>query len=247
MPTNTKGVDVAAAGTDPNLIYVNGIDPETGAYAVPPRAIKEIAKGIRRSPSVSSVRDLHGEQPRSFGLPFGIKFDLLDEAGWGIVFHPDTPQDVRAALAPLVAHRRKQVGDLVKELDYLKDEQTRDWYRRQGISPGAIEPAMVPYYLLLVGAPDLIPFEFQYLLGVDYAVGRLALDTAAAYDCYVRSVIAYETGVAVPNAREIAYWGTQHPADAATNLSATQLIDPLANGLPAATGQLKTPIHADPK
>ena len=61
MQTNTKGADVAAAGTDPNLIYVNGIDPETGAYAVPPRAIKEIAKGIRRSPSVSSVRDLHGE------------------------------------------------------------------------------------------------------------------------------------------------------------------------------------------
>ena len=121
------------------------------------------------------------------------------QAGWGIIFHPDTAPDVRAALAPLVAHRRKQIGDLVKELDYLTHEQTRDWYRRHGVSPGGVDPAIVPYYLLLVGGPELIPFEFQYLLGVDYAVGRLAFDTAGEYDHYARSIIAYETAGAVPN------------------------------------------------
>ena len=227
------------------LIYVNGIDFDTGQYAVPPQPIDEIAKRVFQRPGLDKFSDMHAEHER-FAIPFGVDLDQPAQAGWGIIFHPDTPPDVRAALAPLVAHRRKQIGDLVKELDYLKDEQTRDWYRRHGVSPGAVDPAIVPYYLLLVGGPELIPFEFQYLLGVDYAVGRLAFDTADEYEHYARSVIAYETASAVPNGREIAYWGTRHPSDSATNLSATLLIDPLANGL-ADGGLLKTPIHADPK
>jgi CHAT domain/Peptidase family C25 len=230
------------------LIYVNGIDFDTGQYAVPPQPIEEIAKRVFQRPRLDKFSDVHEVHARSFGIPFGVDLDQPGQVGWGIVFHPDTPQDVRAALAPLIAHRRGRIGDagLVKELDYQKGEQTRDWYRRHGVSPGAIDPTLVPYYLLLVGGPELIPFEFQYLLGVDYAVGRLAFDNASEYEHYVHSLIAYETADAVPNGREIAYWGTRHPNDPATNLSASQLIDPLANGL-ADGGLLKTPIHADPK
>ena len=244
MPTNTKSAGDAPAGTDPNLVFVNGIDPETGAYAVPPRAIEEFAKGIRRSPSVSSVRDLHGEQPRSFGLPFGIKFDLLEEAGWGIIFHEDTPQDVRTALSPLVTARRNQAKNRFKELDYKKGEQTKEWYQRHGISTGTMATEIVPYYLLLVGGPNLIPFEFQYLLGIEYAVGRMAFDTALEYECYARSIAAYEAAKSVPNAKEIVYWGTHHLGDPATELSSSQLISPLANGIAGAVGALKQPISA---
>jgi hypothetical protein len=230
------------------LVYVNGIDFDTGQYAVPPQPIDDLAERVFKRPGLETFSDLHAQQERSFAAPFGVDLEVLAQAGWGIVFHPDTSPDVHAALAPLIAHRSTHVSDakLVKELDYQKDEQTRDWYRRHQIAPGAIDPERVPYYLLLVGGPELIPFEFQYLLGVDYAVGRLAFDTAAEYDRYVRSLIAYESAGALPTARNIAYWGTCHPADPATNLSATQLIDPLANGL-ADGGLLKTPIHADPK
>src|SRR5205085_7434517 len=158
---------------------------DTGQYAVPPQPIDEIAKRVFQRPRLDKFGDMHAQHDRSFGVPFGVDLDQPQQAGWGIIFHPDTPQDVRAALAPLVAHRRGQIGDLVKELDYLRDEQTRDWYRRHGVSPGAVDPAIVPYYLLVVGGPDLIPFEFQYLLSVDYAVGRLSFDTAGDYEHYV--------------------------------------------------------------
>ena len=80
----------------------------------------------------------------------------------------------------------------------------------------------------------MIPFEFQYLLGVDYAIGRLSFDTPEGYERYARSTVAYESARSVPNRKEIAYWGTRHLGDAATELSASMLVDPLANGIDGA-------------
>ena len=108
-----------------------------------------------------------------------------------------------------------------------------------------MDPGIIPYYLMLVGPPTQIPFDFQYLMGVDYAVGRLDFDTPAEYERYAASIIAYESAAAVSNNKEITYWGTRHLGDPATDLSASLLIDPLANGVPEAAGMLKRPIHAE--
>ena len=196
-------------------------------------------------PDLERFSELHVESPRSFGIPFGMNVEKLDEAGWGVIFHEDTSHDIRAALEPLIAARKKQAGVRAKVLDFKKGEQTRSWYQRHRMSAGNVDPEIVPYYLLLVGPPELIPYEFQYLLGVEYAVGRLAFDSAGEYEQYARSIIAYENDNAVPNSKEIFYWGTRHLGDPATNLSASLLIEPLANGIPDAAGALKRPIHAD--
>jgi hypothetical protein len=251
-PARTGAAQLAGPGpaattksvsADPNLIYVNGIDFETGTYAFAPRSIDAIAKGVLVRPGVATFDKLRGDKPRSFGLPFGMDTNKLAEAGWGIVFHEDTPPEIRKALDPLIELRRKQAALRLKVLDYKKGEQARDWYQRHGTSAGNIDPEIVPYYLLLVGPPGLIPFEFQYLLGVEYAMGRLAFDTAEDYERYARSTVAYEAARSVPNAREIAYWGTRHLGDPATNLSASMLIDPLANGVPGSAGSLKQAIN----
>jgi hypothetical protein len=217
---------------DPKRIVVNGINFRTGNYAFAPRSIDEIAKQVRQRPGDRTFGTAHGaDRARSFALPFGVS-EKIEKAGWAIVFGAGTPASVRDALKPLIEHRRKQAGRLLKELDY-NGEQLRDWLGKQGVSPGNMKPAKLPYYVMLVGSPEQIPFEFQYLLGVEYAVGRLSFDDATDYARYASSTIAYESGATVPNAKQISYWGTRHRADDATKLSATFLIDPLANGVPA--------------
>jgi hypothetical protein len=240
--TSPSGASGTAA--KPDLIYFNGIDPDTGTYAVAPMSIDDLAKGVRARPGVASVAELHGETPRSFALPWGLDLTELGQAGWAVIFPEGTPHEVRDALAPLLEHRRKQAGDLFKVLDCKKGEQVRDWYRRHQIAAGTFAADVVPYFLLLAGPPTAIPFDFQYLLGIEYAVGRLAFDKAEEYARYARSIVAYETAPAVGNRKEIVYWGTRHEGDAATNLSASLLIEPLANGVPGGPGTLKEPIHA---
>ena len=245
MATNAGAAAVTTAAADPNLVYVNGIDIDSGRYAFAPRSIDDLARHVLVHPSVRAFAERHVETLRSFNVRFGMHPDKLEEAGWAIVFHEDTPQDVRGALEPLIKLREQQAGNRFKTLDYKKGEQTRAWYQRHHISAGNLDPEIVPYYLLLVGPPDLIPFDFQYLLGVEYAVGRLDFDTAGEYERYARSIVDYEGTNSIPNAKEIAFWGTRHLGDPATNLSASFLIDPLANGVAQAAGALKRPIHSE--
>lgn len=240
-----KSMATASVQADSQRIFINGIDDDTGEYAVQPKTIDSLAKRVLARPGLSGFEDTHVDSPRSFALVFGVDSTKLEEAGWGVIFHEKTPDDVRAALKPLIDRRKQQAGALFKEFDYKGGEQTRAWLQRQRTSAGNVDPEIVPYYLLMVGPPDLIPFEFQYLMGVEYAVGRLSFATAAEYERYGRSVVAYETAQALPTAKQISYWGTRHEGDPATQMSAAMLIDPLANGMPDAVGALKRPIHAD--
>ena len=250
VPSTSGVVKMAASeqnagpkASDPNLVYVNGIDFDTGNYAFAPRSIDDIAKQVSAHPGTDAFGNVHGDKPRSFALPFDMDPKKLDESGWGIIFHEETLQKVRDALEPLMALRRTQATERFKVLDYKKGEQARDWYARHRLAPGAIDPEVVPYYLLLIGPPDQIPFEFQYLLGVDYAIGRLSFNAPEDYERYARSTVAYESAVSVPNGKEISYWGTRHLGDAATDLSASLLIDPLANGIAGAAGALKQAVN----
>ena len=97
-------------------------------------------------PETATFGTTHGaDRARSFALPFGVS-EKIEKAGWAIVFGAGTPASVRDALKPLIEHRRKQAGRLLKEFDY-NGEQLRDWLGKQGVSPGNMKPAKLPYYV----------------------------------------------------------------------------------------------------
>jgi hypothetical protein len=146
--------------------------------------------------------------------------------GWGVIWGPSVTPAIKAALAPLLKHRRDEVGDasLFHELSYLPTEDVRSFLQRNGSDFGAIKPQSVPFYLLLVGGPEDIPFGFQSLLDVEYRVGRLDLPSPQAYAKYAESLIAVETGTAAARERVLHTFGPAHPGDTPTKLSVDVLV-----------------------
>ncbi|MCP4540080.1 MAG: hypothetical protein GY832_23325 [Chloroflexi bacterium] len=89
------------------------------------------------------------------------------------------------------------------------------------------DPEKVPYYLLLVGTPEEIPFDFQYALDVQYAVGRIDFgDNYAAYENYARNVVAAERGGFEQTAK-VTFFGVSSQDDTSTESSSKHLIEPL--------------------
>lgn len=226
-------------------VYVNGINAVTGEYLVKPKTPKQLARYITGEPDRNILTWLTRIWQLISTPHLGLAEDPTDirQVGWGIIFHAKEKQAVKNALSKLIDQRRKQVGDekKVKILEYRDDESFKDFLGRYGLAPGGKDFTKVPYYLLLVGSPEQIPFLFSNLLDIEYAVGRLHFDAAAGYQAYVETLLAYEQDAHVPNAREAVFFGTRHPFDKATQLSADKLVTPLANGIPSQNGMLPKP------
>ncbi|MBY0508470.1 MAG: hypothetical protein K2X03_31455 [Bryobacteraceae bacterium] len=181
-------------------------------------------------------------RPRADHLVFaeGVDPANLASAGWGVVFARDADPAIREALQPLLAHRRAQVNSalLYQEFDGARavraSESARGWVTRQGADFMEVEPANgVPLYLLLVGSPAAIPFEFQYAVDSYWNVGRLDFDTPAEYAAYASHVIAYEQSATVANRRRAVLWNPKNPGDQATGLLHNLVAQPLQASLGA--------------
>jgi hypothetical protein len=233
--------------TTDDRLCLNGIDATTGEYLVPQLTLPEAAALIRGTPaSDATLPDIQAVQPDPgvatwlrrvwrilgqphLGLPLDVDPAQVGQAGWAIVFHESEGDDVKRALQPLIDHRRTQVESPRCHVLSYKTGQTRQtWLASNGVSAGSVLPSRVPYYLLLVGGPERFPFSFCHQLDVEYAVGCLQFDTPAEYERYARSVVDYEKSASVPTSRSSLFFGTRHAYDMATQLSADQLVTPLA-------------------
>jgi hypothetical protein len=126
------------------LICINGIDGATGHYLVPPMTPSEAVALARGKPHDSGVagwlRRIWNTLQRPFmGLPLDVNPTEISRAGWAFVFASGTPPEIRDALEPLVARRRKQLPpDRCKVLEYRAGESMNDCVqtaRRQSGDP----------------------------------------------------------------------------------------------------------------
>jgi hypothetical protein len=245
MPDPTLETDTSSP------FLLNGINGTTGRYLSDPPGLDDVYAAVTERENRTRVlktrhyKNLQAREERArqkpFGLAAGIDPKKLDKTGWGVIFPADAPPALFDALRPLLDHRKPEAGKIFEKfyrefsgaLGYQPGDDKLKFLKRLGRAIG--QPADprrgVPYYLLLVGSPVQIPWQFQYDLDVEYAVGRVhfeADDGKPDYDAYyryARSVVLAETAPpALP--RSFAFFAPNH--DPATAFSAGKLVEPLA-------------------
>jgi hypothetical protein len=225
-----------APSSSADLLTFNGVNGATGEYGLPPMTAEELAgflRGEEKPENLAELRFRHAQAQGAdvhLGVKAGIDPKRLDEAGWGVIFARDIDPAVREALAPLLAWRREQAGDLFKEFETAAAQPKAQFLARQGMGPGPADPRKVPYYLLLVGSPEQIPYRFQSQLDVQYAVGRLFFDRPEDYARYAESVVAAESG-RIKRPKRLSLFGVENAGDAATRLTSESLVAPLLEEL----------------
>lgn len=174
------------------------------------------------------------------GVREGIDPTDLAQTGWGVIVparsDPARTHAILEALTPLLELRAAQAGPRFRmvqglETGYRLGESKSSFLRRNGASSaGAADPDVMPYYLLLLGSPEQIPYAFQYQLDVQYAVGRLWFATVDEYANYAINVVDAEIH-GTPRSRTLALFGARSPDDPLTDRSTRLLVEPLHRAL----------------
>jgi hypothetical protein len=229
MTSETEGNAVLE---EDELLYFNGIDGDTGQYALPPMTGNELSSFIRQESQPENLAELRYRYEettkKTMGVRDGIDPKQLDQTGWGVIFSANANPAIKEALTGLLELRSQQAGQYFRIYEggegYRPDESKSQFLARHGAGPGSADPEKVPYYLLIVGSPQEIPYRFQSQLDVQYAVGRIHFEDLQEYANYAGSVVEAETGgLKLP--RQASFFGVANPGDKATNLSSKFLIE----------------------
>jgi hypothetical protein len=231
---------------DEDLIYLNGLNGAGPGYLLEPLHPDELRRQARRlKPEELFGSEDHAQALQDRDTAGAAHLDLaayinpanLKQTGWGLIFPGAMPEvqvdALLERLSVLVAMRKEAAGDRFKLYRGASapqpGESADQWVARNGLQPGTVNPAKIPYYLLLVGSPEEISFQFQFELDVQFAVGRLYFDDLDGYAHYASGVVHSESPTTAPPPRRAAFFSVANPDDPPTRLSAARLIQPLYN------------------
>jgi hypothetical protein len=149
------------------------------------------------------------------------------EVGYGVIYSPSRAGLIDGALAPLLALRKvKPEHRLAFDFDKVRIDGLSDWMDEQ------ITFRDGPYYWLLVGGPEELPFDLQWMLDAGKATGRIEFDTDDEYAGYAERVARAEQELAgASGPPPVFFWATRH--DDTTRLSSWYMCDPLVKKLKA--------------
>lgn len=218
-------------------LHFNGLDGSTGLPLIPAMTPSQLLEWIQGDDEheeeavkdeLRTVREkrLEARERGTLGVVSNVDPLDVEQAGWGVIYHPETRMGVRDKLAPLVDARKGRT------LTYQPGESSRKFRARHKQGPGAVDPKNLPYYLLIVASPDQIPFRFQYGLDNQHAVGRLFFKREHEYERYANGLLDYEdTRSPLSRQRRAVVFSPINPGDEATALSSDELAGPLAEAL----------------
>ena len=173
----------------------------------------------------------------------------LSDTGWGLIFPkaaaPKLVEKILDSLKSLLDRRQEKAGERFKifynpqaaipgwpTLEGYQAGDDKDTFlrRHNAGGPGPVDPGSdgIPYYLLIVADPQSIPYEFQFALDTQHAVGRIYFDRLEDYAYYAASLVTAESDPQISLEQRAVFFGPANPGDRATQLSAERLIKPLA-------------------
>lgn len=233
-PGASNILEASPASAEDTLSF-NGIDGSSGEPFYAPTTSAQLATAVHQAqPSLESTGALPlvhlfsaagnscaGASSRGSALN---ERDLAD-VGWGLVLGKYASKGVYEALNPLLELRRNQASRIDPRRyhefrgrdGYQPGDSRRSFLSRHCLGPGEFDPARVPRYLLIVGPPEEVSFEFQFELDARFSVGRVCFDTPEQYARYAETVVAAETKT-VDRSRRAVIFGVRNPDDRATQL-----------------------------
>jgi hypothetical protein len=208
----------------------------------------EFANVIQNEPQPENLHELRVKLQMHYCIEPSLDPCNLADAGWAIVFPARTNPVIKESLWDLLTLRQEQARERFVVYEgsngYRPGETLKDFCSRHRISRGLAKPDQMPYYVLLVGGPDEIPYEFQYQLDAMRAVGRIHFDTLQDYANYAYYVEQAETGqIAIP--RQAAFFDVANPSDPVTEMSSNYLVHPLYEKLNQEPNWQLKRLHAE--
>ena len=150
------------------------------------------------------------------------------QSGWTYVIHEKDPQkdELIALMEPLARVRGMPNPTEPLLFDGRDPDEWNDWIEE---SFPTLDGKKRPYYFLLLGGPEHLPFALQSYLDVTSAVGRIAFDTLADYRTYVAKAVRRAAEDAKESLRSTLIFATDGGPSDPTYYSREYMAKPLAS------------------